>query len=138
MKKLLLILLFLYLGNDAYASIKENIIQNLKNINNISFKFEQNINGEIENGICTIKYPKKIYCKYNSNEEKILVSNGRSLVIKTENSYYIYPLKRTPLEFILDKDFLINKINNLNERIIDNKFVNFYFLENENKINIFF
>jgi outer membrane lipoprotein-sorting protein len=31
---------------------------------------------------CIIEYPKKIYCKYNTSNNKILVSNGRSLVIK--------------------------------------------------------
>ena len=65
---------------------------------------------------------KKIFCKYNLSNKKILVSNGKSLVIKTTNSYYIYPIEKTPLNFILDKDFILNKIQNLNEKIIDNKF----------------
>jgi outer membrane lipoprotein-sorting protein len=67
-----------------------------------------------------------------------LVSNGKSLVIKTLSSYYIYPLKKTPLNTILDKDFLLKKIKNLKERDVDKKFVNFSFLENENQINLFF
>ena len=67
-----------------------------------------------------------------------MVSNGNSLVIKTLNSYFIYPLEKTPLNFILDKEFLIKKILNLNERIIDKNFINYNFNENENKINIFF
>ena len=69
--------------NNVSASIKENILNKFKNIENISFKFEQNINGKIENGNCTIEYPKKIYCKYDLSNQKILVSNGNSLVIKT-------------------------------------------------------
>ena len=80
---------------------KENIINNLKNINNLSFNFEQNINGKIENGNCIIEYPKKNFCKYNNLNNKILVSNGKSLVIKTKNgSYYRYN-KKTPLNYIL-------------------------------------
>ena len=67
-----------------------------------------------------------------------MISNGNSLVIKTLSSYYIYPLKKTPLNTILDKDFLLKKIKNLKERDIDKKFVNFSFLENENQINLFF
>ena len=67
-----------------------------------------------------------------------MISNGKSLVIKTLSSYYIYPLKKTPLNTILDKDFLLKKIKNLKERDIDKKFVNFSFLENENQINLFF
>ena len=138
MKKYYLILLLTFTSTDSQASIKDNIIQNLKGINNITFNFEQNIAGKIEKGNCSIQYPKKIFCKYNSKNKKILVSNGKALVIKTKNSYYIYPLKKTPLNYILDKKFLINKIYNSEERIIDDKFINFNFIENENEINIFF
>ena len=54
------------------------------------------------------------------------------------SGYYLYPLNKTPLNFILDKGFLIKKIKTLDERIIENKFINFNFIENENEINIFF
>ena len=138
MKKIYLIILLLSIFTETSASIKDNIIQNLKNINNLSFNFEQNINGKIENGNCTIEYPRKIFCDYDLNNNKILVSNGRSLVIKTSNSYYIYPIKKTPLNFLLNKNFLLKKIIDLEERVIDNKFINFSFIENENEINIFF
>ena len=138
MKNFYLVLLIFFTITNSDASIKESIIQNFKSINNISFNFEQNINDKIEKGNCIIEYPKKIYCKYNSNNKKILVSNGKSLVIKTKKSYYLYPLKKTPLNFILDKDFLINKIKNSEERIVDDKFINFNFIENNNEINVFF
>ena len=118
MKKIFLILFFILLVNNASASIKDNIVNKLKDIENISFDFEQNINGKIENGNCTIKYPKKIFCKYNSSNQKILVSNGKSLVIKTLSSYYHYSLNKTPLNLILNKNFLLEKINNLKERNI--------------------
>ena len=72
------------------------------------------------------------------DNKKILVSNGKSLVIKTLQSYYIYPIEKTPLNFILDKKFLLKRIKDVEERIIDNKFVNFNFSENDNKISIFF
>ena len=123
---------------ETLASVKLNIINKLKDVENISFDFEQNINGKIENGNCVIKYPKKINCKYNQNNKKVLVSNGKSLVIKTLSSYYIYPLKKTPLNLILDKNFLLEKIKDLKERKIKNKFVNFNFNEKENVINLFF
>ena len=129
MKKLYLIIFIILFSTSSTATIKENIIKNLEKINNISFNFEQNINGKIENGKCVILYPKKINCVYNSNTKKILVSNGRTLVIKTLNGYYLYPLEKTPLNLILDKNFLINKIINIKERIIDNKFVNYNFFE---------
>ncbi len=122
---------------SSNAEIKDKIIQNLKNINNFDFKFEQNINGKIEMGNCTIEYPKKIFCEYPRNN-KILVSNGKSLVIKTRTSYYRYPLVKTPLNLILDKNYLINKIYELDERIVENNIINFTILENDNEINLFF
>jgi len=69
-----------------------------------------------------------------------MVSNGRTLVItnKKKSNYYLYPLKRTPLELILDKDFLIKEIENLEGRNIDNRYYNFTIINNNNKINIFF
>ena len=138
MKKYFIFFFLILLTNETAAEIKKNIIQNLKYTNNISFDFEQNINGKIENGNCIIKFPKKIYCDYISNNNKILVSNGSSIVIKTKTSYYLYPLEKTPLNFILDKNYLLNKIKNLKERNIDNKFVNYTFFEKDNEINIFF
>ena len=138
MKKYLFILSFILLTNEVSASIKENIIHNLNSIDNIFFKFEQNINGKTENGECIIQYPKKIFCKYNLKNKKILVSNGKSLVIKSLSSYYLYPLDKTPLDLILDKNFLIRAINNSNERIIEDKFINYSFSEKDNEINIFF
>ena len=138
MKKYLFILFFILLTSKVSASIKSNIIYNLNNIDNIFFKFEQNINSKTENGECIIQYPKKIFCKYNLKNKKILVSNGKSLVIKSLSSYYLYPLDKTPLNLILDKDFLISAINNSDERIIEDKFINFSFSEKDNEINIFF
>ena len=138
MKKILFIYLIFFLQNTALSAIKENIINNLTNIKNFNFNFEQNINGKIETGNCVIEYPKKIFCKYNTSNEKILVSNGRSFVIKTKSSYYRYSIKRTPLDYILDKKFLIDEIKFLKERVINNKFINFTILKDENEINIFF
>ena len=120
------------------AEIKEKIIQNLKNTKNLNFKFEQNINGKLENGNCTIQYPKKIFCEYTRSNNKILVSNGKSLVIKTRTSYYRYPLEKTPLNLILDKNYLISKIFELEERIVNKSLINFTIQEKDNKINIFF
>jgi outer membrane lipoprotein-sorting protein len=137
MFKYILIFIFFVLISNSKAEKKEKIIENLQNIENFKFKFEQNINGKIENGICTIKYPKKIYCNYKKNN-KILVSNGKSLVIKTELGFNRYSLEKTPLNLILDKNFLIKKINTLEENIIDNNLINFTIVENDNEINIFF
>ena len=127
-------------GHKLKPHIKQiwHIILNLKNIENINFDFEQSINGKIEKGNCTIEYPKKIYCKYNLGNQKILVSDGKSLIVKTTASYYKYSLNKTPLNYLLDKDFMIKRINELDARIVQEKFINFRFTENENEINVFF
>ena len=137
MFKYLSIFIFIILYSSAQASNKNKIIENLQNTKNLNFKFEQNINGKIESGNCTIKYPKKIYCKYQKNN-KILVSNGKSLVVRTITSYYKYPLNKTPLNLILDKNFLIKKIYNLKEKKLDKNYINFVIKENNHEINVFF
>ena len=137
MLKYFLIFFFLFFFSKTQADYKEKIIEKLQDTKNLVFKFEQNINGKIEKGNCTIEYPKKIYCKYLKNN-KLLVSNGKSLVIKTISSFYRYPLKKTPLYLILDKKILINKIYNLKEETLETTFINFKILENDHEINIFF
>ena len=138
-----IILTFFFLLNfiePLYASVKDEIINNLIKINNLSFNFKQTIDEKTEEGNCIIEYPKKIFCSYNNLKRKIMVSNGKSLVIKNQinNQYYRYSLKKTPLELILDKDFLINQIKNLEGRDVDGKYINFSIINNNNKINIFF
>ena len=131
------IFIYLFFFSNSQADNKDKIIENLESTKNIIFKFEQNINGKIENGNCIIQYPKKIYCEYIKNN-KILVSNGKSLVIKTKTSFYRYPLNKTPLNLILDKNFLIEKIRNLKEKKLNKDYINFEIVENEAEINVFF
>ena len=138
MLKCFFIFFFIIFLTHANANNKEKIIENLKKTKNLIFQFEQNINGKIENGSCTIQYPKKIFCKYSKINNKILVSNGKSLVVKTRSSYYRYPLKKTPLDLILDKKFLIDKIYNLKEEILDGSYISYTIVKNDNEINIFF
>jgi outer membrane lipoprotein-sorting protein len=140
MFKAIIILLFFSFYFPANSSPKDKIISQMRLTNNLSFNFLQTINDKREDGKCIIKYPKKIFCEYSNPSKKILVSNGKSLVIKTSNkgSYYRYPLNKTPLEFLLDKEYLISKIEEQESRDVDNKYLNFKIFENNNEINIFF
>jgi len=140
MLKVIIILFFFSFYLPANSLPKDKIISQMKITNNLSFNFLQTINDKSEDGKCIIKYPKKIFCEYSNSNKKKLVSNGKSLVIKTSNkgSYYRYPLNRTPLEFLLDKEYLISKIEELEPRDIDNKYLNFKIFENNTEINIFF
>ena len=138
MLKLFLIFFFIIFTTYSSAEVKFKIIQNLKESNNLDFNFEQNINGKIEKGNCTVEYPKKIFCIYATSNDKILVSNGKSLVVKTITSYYRYPIEKTPLNLILDKNYLINKINELDVRIVDKNLINFKILEKDYELSVFF
>jgi outer membrane lipoprotein-sorting protein len=140
MFRIVVIFILLNFYNSALASIKEDIILKMQITNNLSFNFIQTINDKSESGKCILEYPKKIYCEYNKTNKKIIVSNGSSLVIKTNNSnnYNIYQLNKTPLEYLLDKEYIIFKIRMLEPRDIDDKYINFEIIENNNKINIFF
>ena len=139
--RLLIIFIFCFFFSlNANSSIKKNIIDNLKKTNNLSFEFEQNVNENTEKGKCIIEYPKKIYCLYKNKSKKLLVSDGKHLVIKNQasNQYYIYPIEKTPLNLILDKEFLIDKMKLIKSDIINKKFYRFKFNEGDNQINIFF
>ena len=140
MFRVLVIFLILNFYSLAYSSTKEKIISHMQDTKNLSFNFKQTIDDKNENGKCIIKYPKKIRCEYNNSNKKIIVSNGKSLVIKNRFSgtYYLYPLRKTPLEFLLNKEYLISKMKTLEPREIDNKYLNFNISENYNEINIFF
>ena len=140
MFRFFIILLTLNFYNPAFSSNKEKIISKILLTNNLSFNFIQTIDNKSENGKCVIKYSKKIWCEYDNSNKKIIVSNGKTLVIKNRNSgnYYIYPLRKTPLEFLLDKEYLISKMNILEPRKINDKYLNFKFFENNSEINIFF
>ena len=139
-RKFIIFLIILNFIVHAEASIKDEIIFSFKKIENISFNFNQTIDEKIEEGNCIIKYPKKIFCSYDNSKRKIIVSNGKSLVIKnqTTNQSFIYPLKKTPLNLILDKDFLLNQIIKSEGRLVDNRYYNFIIKNKDHKINIFF
>ena len=125
----------------ANSSSNQDIINHLKTIDSLEFKFTQKIdNNNIEKGECIILYPKKIFCKYYDIYNKILVSNGKSLLInsdKTKN-YYIYPLDKTPLNLILDKKFLMTKMIKLKEDLNYPFFYVFNFEYENNLIKVFF
>ena len=126
MKKLILIFLFLSTTN-VHGSVKSHIISNLVSIDNLKFKFEQKIDEKIETGSCIIHYPKKIFCEYDDFYKKVLVSNGKSLLINSNknNQYFRYSLEKTPLNLILDKDFIIDKIKELEDGISKDEYYKF-------------
>ena len=141
MKKYLIFFFIFFFNLNAQSSSNQKIINHLENINSLKFKFTQRIdNNNIEKGECIILYPKRIFCEYHDIYNKILVSNGKSLVINSDKikNYYRYPLDKTPLNLILDKRFLISKM----KEVEDNKDYPFYYVFNfeyeNNLIKVFF
>ncbi len=139
MKYLIFILILLYPIN-IFASSKQSIKNKLENIENISFKFIQKIGEKTEQGECIISYPKKILCRYDDIYNKILVSNGKSLVINSKKikNYLRYQLKDTPLNLILDKKFLIDKLDQMETIKENDETFSFKIEHNNNLLNIFF
>ena len=139
MKYIIFILIFFYPLN-ILASSKEEIKNKLKVTDNISFKFTQKIGEKTEQGKCIISYPKKILCNYDGIYKKILVSNGKSLVINSEKitNYLRYQLKDTPLNLILDKRFLLDKLENVELIRENDETFSFKVIHNDNLLNIFF
>ena len=139
MKYLIFILIFFYPLN-IFASSKQLIKNKLEETDNISFKFIQKIGKKIVRGECIISYPKKIFCKYDDIYNKVLVSNGKSLVIniKKITNYLRYNLKDTPLNLILDKKFLLDKLDNVEIIRENDETFSFEIKHNNNLLNIFF
>ncbi len=135
-----LVILLLLFCLSVKSEEKFKIIENFKNIENLSFNFNQTINGKTDSGSCKIQYPKKIYCSYKLKNKKILVSNGKFLVIKEKknNQYYFYPLKSTPFELLLDKNYILNEIKKSKIKLVNNKYNYFSIKNSKYEINIFF
>ncbi len=139
MKYIIFILIFFYPLN-IFASSKQLIKNKLEETDNISFKFIQKIGGKTEQGECIISYPKKIFCKYDNIYNKVLVSNGQSLVINSKKikNYLRYQLKDTPLDLILDKKFLLGKLDQVDTIKESDDTFSFKIVHNNNLLNIFF
>tara|TARA_Y100000768_G_scaffold317644_1_gene252925 strand:- start:30 stop:584 length:555 start_codon:yes stop_codon:yes gene_type:complete len=138
--KVYIFLFFFLFNNFANASIISKIINNFDSIESMKFSFVQNINGKIEKGECVVSYPKRIFCKYIGFYNKILVSNGKSLVINSDKNkqYYRYPLDKTPLDLILDKKFIISKMYQFKK---DSNYPFYYVFDlnyKNNSIKVFF
>ena len=139
MRYIIFILIFFYPIN-IFASSKELIKNKLNETDNISFKFIQKIGKKTEKGDCIIFYPKKILCKYDDIYNKILVSNGRSLVINSKKikNYLRYQLRDTPLNLILDKKFLLDKLDKVETIQEIEETFSFEIIHNNNLLSIFF
>ena len=80
-------------------------------------------------------------CNYKNLKEKMIISNGKTVAIvkKKYKKIYLYPIKSTPLFFILKKEKIINLIRNTKPIKINSDLIEFIFVDKKiNEIKILF
>jgi len=137
---LLTIFFYFLFFNNSEANLQEKLLNKYKTINTLSFDFTQKIGDKVEFGNCYIKYPLLMKCEY-PKKKKIIITNGKKLAIvkKRYKKIYYYPLKKTPLFYILNKESISNVIKNYQPSLINSNLIEYELKDNNsNKINIFF
>jgi len=139
-KKLFLILniffIYFFFINTSQASLQEKIINKLIATKTLSFNFKQQISDKEEIGNCFIKYPLLMKCNYQNLKQKTIISNGKTLAVikKKYKKIYLYPLKSTPLFFILKKEKIINLIRKTQPKEISSNLIIFKFIDKKKNI----
>ena len=133
---------FFYLSiiDSSQASFQEKLINKYKTINTLHFDFTQKIGEKVEFGNCYIKYPLFMKCEY-PKKKKSIIANGKKLAIikRRYKKIYYYPLKKTPLFYLLQKENILNLIKNYKPSSIDQSIIEYELIEsNSNKLKIFF
>tara|TARA_Y100000590_G_scaffold417462_1_gene517230 strand:- start:276 stop:662 length:387 start_codon:yes stop_codon:yes gene_type:complete len=80
-------------------------------------------------------------CNYKNEKQKIIIANGKTVAIikKKYKKIYYYPIKSTPLFFILDKNKISNLIKNNKPTKISLDIIEFEFDNKKlDKLKIFF
>ena len=139
----LLNIFFIYLFSTSVslADLQKNLINKLTATKTLSFDFKQKISDKEEVGKCFIKYPLLMKCNYQNLKQKIIISNGKTVAIvkKKYKKIYYYPIKSTPLFFILKKEKIMNVIRKNQPTEINANFIEFEFIDQKtNKVKILF
>ena len=120
MRTIFLILIIFFIFTQKHAYTEPKIIKDKK-----------------ETGNCIISFNNKMMCKYDVTG-KLIISNGKTLLIKNKNSNFAntYKTENTYFKYFLNKEFLISKIDG---NIVENK-KRFLLSINDqsNQLNIFF
>ena len=133
--------LFLLTTNVTLADLQKNLINKLTATQTLTFDFKQKIADKEETGNCFIKYPLLMKCNYKNSKGKIIISNGKTVAIvkKKYKKIYLYPIKSTPLFFILEKEKIIDLIKKSNPSESNSNLIGFIFADKKtNKVKILF
>ena len=137
-RKFLLILLFTSFSFSLSANQKDQIVNQLNNLNSLEFTFTQLVNEKLEEGSCLLEFPGKLKCEYFDSKQKELIINDKRLAItqKKYNKTYYYPISKSPFLNILYKDKLLEIVKSgkleLGEQLIK------LIYSSENEITVFF
>jgi outer membrane lipoprotein-sorting protein len=131
---------FFFTGASS-ADLQKDLINKLTTIRTLSFDFKQKISDKEEIGNCFIKYPLLMKCNYKNLKQKTIISNGKTVAIikKKYKKIYYYPIRTTPLFFILKKEEIINLIRKNLPTKINSTLVEFEFIDKgTGKVKILF
>ena len=133
-----LFLIFFFLPANLFASEKNQIIDQLNNLNSLEFTFNQLINDKTEKGSCLLEFPGKLKCDYFDDKEKELIINNKRLAItqKKYNKTYYYPISKSLFLNILYKDKLL-EIVQLGELELNDQMIRLNY-SSENQVSVLF
>ena len=133
--------IYLFSVSISIADLQKNLINKLTATHTLSFDFKQKISNKEETGNCFIKYPLLMKCNYQNLKQKTIISNGKTVAVikKKYKKIYYYPIKLTPLFFILKKEKIINLIRKNQPTEINSAFIEFEFIDQKtNKVKVLF
>ena len=133
--------IYLFSASVSLADLQKNLINKLTATKTLSFDFKQKISDKEEIGNCFIKYPLLMKCNYQNLKQKTVISNGKTVAVikKKYKKIYYYPIKATPLFFILKKEKIINLIRKNKPTKINSSLIEFEFIDKKtNRIKILF
>ncbi|MDC0205412.1 outer-membrane lipoprotein carrier protein LolA [Pelagibacteraceae bacterium] len=137
---LLVIIFYLFSHSYSQANFQEKLISKYKKIDTLQFSFTQTIGEKVELGSCYIKYPLMMKCDY-PKKKKTIIANGKKFAIikKRYKKIYYYPLKKTPLFFLLKKENILNLIESREPRLIKSDIIEYELVdEKSNSLKVFF
>jgi len=133
--------LFLLSINIVLADLQKNLINKLTATQTLTFDFKQKIADKEEIGNCFVKYPLLMKCNYKNSKEKTIISNGKTVAIikKKYKKIYLYPIKSTPLSFILEKEKIIDLVRKSMPSELNSNLIGFIFADKKkNKVKMLF
>ena len=137
---LFIIFFFLFFTDYSKANFKDKLINKLETTDTLYFDFIQTIGEKKEVGNCHIKYPLLMKCYY-PKKKKIIIANGKKFAIvkKRYKKIYYYPLKKTPLFYLLKKENILDLVKNYEPKEMGSNMLKYELVDdNSNILRVFF